>query len=1754
MSAIAAGALNIQPPMVVNPTTGRLYFRIAAGAGTTIGYLDGSTNKAFALPATLGPVSTIKVNPTLNRIYIGATDGKTHVLDGTSHNELATIPYGSATNTGSVQNWIAVNRTTGYVYITDRNTGTLAIVNGQTNVVEKTITNLDGLNGVAVSEATNRVYILQGGGNPLTILDGATKTVVGSIQSPMAHPVAIAIDDTVSPTQLYVSADCSFGGSCLADSGVFVVTDPIDPNGPVSLTSVGAAQHGTIVLNGDGSVTYTANANYTGPESFTYTVTDTHGATGTGTVTLNVKTKPAITTVSLPSATVGQPYNQTLTASGGTLPYTFSIFATQLPAGLVLNEATGTITGTPTSPGTYVFTPEVSDADGDSALAQFTIIVGPPAIVTALPNPTFNVPYSQQIVVFGASGTLTWSINKQNSPLLNWLSLSSTGVVSGTPPTYGTLPSFTVTATDSADPTHPASRGYTLNVGGPLDIFPTTLREGVVLETGQPSLPIVGGNGTKTVSLVSGTLPNGVTLNSNGSFSGSPTTHGGFSFTVQVQDCTPSTSCAPGTVQQTKNVALTWRVSAREQQGNAGAAAASNFGGLNGRRLAQTFTIGASGMLTGIGSFNLTCTIQGPVTVEIQHLTAAGLPDGVTLASGSATSSFGAIAVSPALKAVIDEKFAFILSSPTPCSISNAPTTDNYQAGEAFADSGSGWVPFLATDAKYDIPFRSLIRPLVSLGYLITGRNNSTRGTMLANGKILFTGSNNSAEIYDPAAKLSTATGNMTTARFSHTSTLLPNGTVLIVGGRDSSNNFLATAEIFDPAGNSGAGSFTATAGSLATARSDHSATLLSNGKVLIAGGQVLTGPVSAGTNSAELFDPANGTFSSAGSMFTSRWVRTATELNDHRVLLAGGFSSGGGVSAELYTPDAGGGAGTFTQTGNSMVQWPGQHRAALLSDGRVLIVGGQAGDVQSTAQIFDPTTNGGNGSFAATNSMSTPRQQFGAERLSDGSVLVMAGLAETGVNNYVLPVATMERYVPAAGTSGTFTKAGSLAVRRTGPATFTAAGDTVLIAGGSSQSWMTTNSIESFQLGSIPFLTTTSLPDGQLNVPYGPVTLTAAGGVPPLLPILLYGGSLPPGMKYDSSTATLSNTPTAAGVFTLGFSVADSVFHENIQSLTLRVGVLTITSPYRLVDGALNAPYSLQLTASAPATWSVPQGSTLPPGLQINSAGLIFGTPDTLGYYNFIVRAVDANGLSVLKTLSIFITNPLTITTTSLGPGLLSQGYFGGCVGASGGVGNRTFDITAGAPPTGLTLNTNGCFSGTILAFGTFNFTVRVTDSASVPEMVSQPLSISVTMVDDQGTRSDNTQPPLTFGSGPIQKVAQRFIAGITGALRGVRVYTPNANSCPDGTVVTAEIQGVAPNGSPDGNTVAIGSALFSSPYIPLPTGPFITADQQFSVVLSASNTCTITPASSDSNPTEGWVYTSSWQRLSDYDGRSDIGMGTIVEPPAGLVPTRSFLGAHTATRLNDGRVLIVGQSPQAEIFDPTTGLITGTGSTNVLRSQYHQATLLDNGKVLVTGGQTNTGSTTIYLESAELYDPSTGSFQLLASTLFGVRANHTSTKLADGKVLITGGFYHDASNVYHTRNTAVIYDPSSNAFTQVGNMIASRERHTATLLKSPDNRVFVFGGWQDGDNRGEFFDPNTLTFSPTTGFPSAYHGGGHTATLLDDGNVLIAGGWNSNETTDVVELFDPNVGGGTFSVAGTMLHPRSTTQPQSWPMAAFC
>jgi len=243
----------------------------------------------------------------------------------------------------------------------------------------------------------------------------------------------------------------------------------------------------------------------------------------------------------------------------------------------------------------------------------------------------------------------------------------------------------------------------------------------------------------------------------------------------------------------------------------------------------------------------------------------------------------------------------------------------------------------------------------------------------------------------------------MSSRRVSHTATLLPNSKVLIAGGlegRDRSDGgwrgrALATAELFDPA----TGSFIPT-GSMATARSAHAAVLLANGKVLVFGGSA-DGDGRELLASAELYDPATGTFSPTGAMNTARIPAAAARLKNGQVLVAGGTGANRTVlaSAELYNPAT----GQFAPAGH-LITARHKHAAVLLADGRVLITGGSDArdwDGQtSAAELYDPA----HGTFLATGKMSLPRFKHGRAvvLLRDGRVLIAGGGARAEVFNTI--------------------------------------------------------------------------------------------------------------------------------------------------------------------------------------------------------------------------------------------------------------------------------------------------------------------------------------------------------------------------------------------------------------------------------------------------------------------------------------------------------------------------------------------------------------------------------------------------------------------------------------------------------------------------------------------------------------------------------------------------------------------------------
>jgi hypothetical protein len=233
----------------------------------------------------------------------------------------------------------------------------------------------------------------------------------------------------------------------------------------------------------------------------------------------------------------------------------------------------------------------------------------------------------------------------------------------------------------------------------------------------------------------------------------------------------------------------------------------------------------------------------------------------------------------------------------------------------------------------------------------------------LDDGRVLLTGGrqknaggitllrSQAAEIYDPNQGKFVPTGSMADPRAGHTATKLNDGRVLVVGGIDASDGFgnLASAELYDPA----TGKFTAT-GSLAQGRAHHTATLLNDGRVLIAGGY---GGGTLSLKSAEIYDPATGRFTATGSMLTARRDAAATLLTDGRVLIAGGLDQNATkalASAEIYDPAT----GKFTATG-SMATARTSFAAVGLENGTVLVTGGMntAGAALKSAELYDPAT-----------------------------------------------------------------------------------------------------------------------------------------------------------------------------------------------------------------------------------------------------------------------------------------------------------------------------------------------------------------------------------------------------------------------------------------------------------------------------------------------------------------------------------------------------------------------------------------------------------------------------------------------------------------------------------------------------------------------------------------------------------------------------------------------------------------------------
>jgi hypothetical protein len=760
---------------------------------------------------------------------------------------------------------------------------------------------------------------------------------------------------------------------------------------PVSWSESGALPPG-MSLNAAGQLLGTPVTAGTYP--FTVAAIDSSSPprNATGMVSLQISDSlTVISTTSLPpSGTATYPYaGYTFTvASGGSPPFTWKVTAGALPPGLTLGSD-GSLSGTPTSAGSYTFTVSATDSaqPAETESAPFTIMVGTPTapVVSTTPAPpsgTITYPYNGgNPFAFAASGGLppyTWAVTTGAVPA--GLTLDPGGSLSGTPTTAGAV-MFTVTATDSAQPPLSGSQSFPITIGtpGPPIINLTPAPPAGIADVQYPGFVFTatGGYLPLTWAVTGGALPPGLTLVATAALTGIPTTINSFPFTVTVTDSRP----APEMNSAPFSIVVT---------------------------APPPPTINGTSLPTGIvGNVYPTVTFTASNGyLPLVWSEAGTLPAGLGLNAGGVLSG-------------------------TPQNAGPFPITLNV------TDSLSRSAPGVLVNVRV-----SQARPAAAFtpttGSMTIARSGHT-ATLLLSGQVLIVGGTGaptplaSAELYDPTNEMFTATtGVMTIARSGHTATLLANaafpnhGNVLVAGGGSQ------TAELFDPA----TGMFTAT-GSMVTPHAGQTATLLNTGQVLVAGG---------GTASAELFNPASGIFTATGSMTVARSGQTATLLLNGQVLIAGG----GTAKAELYDP----GSGTFTATG-SMGEPRSGHTATLLADsslphyGSVMVAGPYL-----TAEVFDPAT----GRFSYVGELLTIASGFTASLRNDGTVVIAGGyhsvnLYHPGPRGSCSLVGSAKVSATAATVfapeSEGYTATGSLHTARYGHTATVFADGTVLVTGG---------------------------------------------------------------------------------------------------------------------------------------------------------------------------------------------------------------------------------------------------------------------------------------------------------------------------------------------------------------------------------------------------------------------------------------------------------------------------------------------------------------------------------------------------------------------------------------------------------------------------------------------------------------------------------------------------------------------------------
>jgi len=1151
-----------------------------------------------------------------------------------------------------------------------------------------------------------------------------------------------------------------------------------------------------------------------------------------------------------PIGEVGIPYTTSLVAAGGVTPYAWSIISGSLPAGLSISPTTGIISGTPTAQGTSTLTVQVQDSTNATAAAQISITVVSPLSLIGGPQPDgiVGVAYSTSLVAAGGSTPYSWSITAGSLPPGLGIS-ATTGVISGSPTAKGTS-AFTVQVKDSLGATATAAVSITIN--SPLSLT-NVLPNGTVGVA--YSAPITAAGGTAPYACaITGSLPAGLSL-SGCVVSGTPNAAGSATVTVKVTDA----SSPAQTISQVETIVIAPPALAMGSplpNGTVGIAYSSNItatGGTTPYSCAITGALPAGLSLTA-------CTVSGTPTV------AGSVTVLVTVTDGG----------SPAQNTSANET---ITIAPATLSLTNT------------LPDGTVGVPYSAQIGATGgvMPYACSITGALPAGLSLSGCTVS--GTPTTAGASTIT-----VKVTDSGSPVQNASQNETItiapAALTITSTL-PNGTVGVsysatITASDGTPPYSCSITGTLPAGLSisacvVSGTPTAAGSSPVTVKVTDSGSPAQNAThndtiVISPAPLAITGTLPNGTVDV----PYSGTITATGGTtpYSCSIVGTLPAgLTLTGCTVSGTPSTAGSSPITVKVTDAG-----------SPAQNASQNETIVINPAPLTITGTLPPGTVGSGYTGTITPSGGTGPYTCSITGTLP-----------------AGLILTGCT-----------------ITGTPTTAGS------SPITVT-----VTDSGSPTQ---TASQNETIVINPAPLgLTTSTLPDGTVGVPYN-ATIGVAGGTSPYN-CSITSGTLPAGLTL--SGCIVSGTPTTAGSSTVTVKVDDagspSQTTSGPETIVINPAALTLTNT--LPNGTVGVAYSANIDATGgttPYACSISSG-TLPAGLTLTGC-TVSGTPTTAGSSTVTVMVTDASNpvktVSQSETITINPSGTLSLTATL--PVAIVGVPYTYTLQATGGTPPYTYSLTAGSLPPGITLQSDGVISGTPTQPGATSFTATVTDNVSATASV--PLVLLV-------------QYPTTPYDGELTGPYAYLFQGYDDVVAGVLAYqTASIGSfTADGTggINMGELDANHQSSHPSGTTVA--SQNFIGTYIVnADSRGFITittlnndgtTDQTFTYAISLK-----APVSPATVSTHGTLIEYDNDQLAGTKGSGQLLAQTPASFSAGLNGSYAFgLSGDTPCLISctvgiaSGPVATVG----AFTTDGAGNLTSGTADANIASFNFANAPL---------------------------------------------------------------------------------------------------------------------------------------------------------------------------------------------------------------------